>query len=298
MNIASREHEIFYIVQPGDNLTTISRKIYGSPQVEKLKRLNPHLKNPDRIYPNDILALGFESRSAVAAPVAKADLEQMQAVLRTTSTDSLNLTRGAFDVLDYLSHSKDGADFIHNLGAQTSGLVHAVQPYSTVVQHSEMLSLSVVYREIFEARQEGIAFLQRYQISIKRTPIIILSVRQNGFYPYAEQLKKVLKVADKIRLGKILTIADIALEGTKVAMVAAEKGERAGTKQAIESTGKIFGGSAGTAAGIKICAVTLTLGPWGVAGCALALGAGIWGGQAGGEFIGKLASDFALPDLN
>jgi len=299
MNLSSREHEIFYIVQPGDNLTTIGRKVYGSTQVERLKRLNPHLKNPDLIHPGDILALGFPSRSAVAAPVSKGDLQEMQAVLRTAGTDSIQFTRGAFDVLDYLANAKDGADFLHNLGSQSASLVNAAQPYSTLLQHSEILEVSVVYREIYEARREGISFLQRYQLSMKRTPVLILSVRQNGFYPYAEQLKKVLRLADKIKLGKILAIADVALEGSKVALVASEKGERAAKKQAMESTGKIVVGTLGTAAAGQICAVTLTVGgPWGVAGCALALGVGIWGGQAGGEFLGRLVGDQVLPDLN
>jgi len=287
MSLAFRNHEVFYLVQPGDTLSGIAHKMGRN--LASVIDLNPHLTDPDLIRPNDIVVLGMAS--GAAAPSLD-DLQEMQSVLRSASTDTLQLGRKAFDILNYLSHLKDGTDFINSVGEQTSSFIHAAQPYTVAFRHDEMWSVSTVYREIYEARRDGIALLQSYQLSLTRHPVLILSVSANGFYPYAEQLKRLLRLADKLKLGKTLAIVDYGIEGAKVAVVAVEQGGHAAAKQALQGGSKIAGGALGLAAGKQVCAITIGLGPWGIAGCAVALGIGIWGGQAGGEWLGGTVGEY------
>jgi hypothetical protein len=77
----------FYYIQSGESLRTIARDHFGlqsDPQisdcVQSLQRLNPHIRQPDRIFPGRILHLGNSSGFLAEVP-AESDLLEMETVL-------------------------------------------------------------------------------------------------------------------------------------------------------------------------------------------------------------------------
>lgn len=75
-----------YTVKAGDTLSGITHREVGGPvwgpggTLSKVKSLNPQIKNPDRIYPNDVVVLSEEETPAASAEVpASEPVEQEQA---------------------------------------------------------------------------------------------------------------------------------------------------------------------------------------------------------------------------
>ncbi len=68
-----------YTVKSGDTLSGITHREVGGPvwgesgTLEKVKRLNPQVKDANRIYPNDLIRLSDEEESAAEAPAPEAE---------------------------------------------------------------------------------------------------------------------------------------------------------------------------------------------------------------------------------
>ncbi len=304
------DHELFYFVQPGDSLWRIAQNQFGlrpakevNGEVQRLLSLNPHIKDPNRIFAGDLLLLGSPARQRTGTSMFPQDLVEAQKVWRNTSAETKETIRKNFDIIDWLSDRNDEADFLDSIGQQTASVWRSVSPYATSVHRAELIKFSQVYEELLVVRNQTIALLSRYRLSVERMPIFLVSVRTNGFYGYAQKLARMIELADKFRLGKILLAADILLEAGKVARVAIQtRDAKTSSRQAAKSTGKVLATVGGGVLAARWCKTLVMIHKvYGSIGCAILIGVNIWPGQKFGETVGETLFDsvdrFVLPRL-
>ncbi len=298
---AAFDHELFYSVSPGDSLWKVAQSQFGlkttgdaNSGVQRILSLNPHIKDPNKIFPGDLLLLGSPARMRTDRPLYPQDLAEAQKVWKTTSPNTREAIRRNFDILDWLSDRVDQADFLNSSSQETALFWNEVKPFSAAIQKANLLKLSQYYEELAIVRRETIVLLSQYRLSVTRMPIFLISVKANGLYGYAQKLLRMIELANRFNVGKILLAADIAIEAAKVAQVGIEtRDPRATARQASKSAMKVGTGlAAGTLAGKYGCRTMIQIGKlYGVAGCAILVGVGIWWGQSQGEKLGERMYD-------
>jgi len=295
------DHDLFYSVQPGDSLWKIANNQFGlgiaketKKEVDRIMSINSHIKDPNRIFPGDLLLLGSPGRTRTDRSVYPQDLVEMQGVWKKTSAETKESIRRNFDLLDWLSSRGDEVDFLRSSAEETVSIWKSVQPYRTVVQEAQLMKLSAVFEELVVVRNQTISLLARYRLSVSRIPIFLVSIESNGLYSYARKLVRMVELAEKFRVGRVLLAADILLEAATVARVGIETRDvGATTRQGVKSAGKILGGIGGGVVAKYGCRTLIQIHKiYGSIGCVVLVGVGIWGGKTLGEVGGDFTADF------
>lgn len=87
MQFANSSHEYFYFVKPGDTLSAIVKDVFGpfrthQAWMAKVRDVatRSHIKDPNRIYPGQVIALGPNNWDVCHRPIP---LEELLGLERT-----------------------------------------------------------------------------------------------------------------------------------------------------------------------------------------------------------------------
>ena len=102
--------QLFWSVAPGDSLWKIASQTPGisgeasiAAQVQKLIQLNPHITDPDRIFPNEILVLGSQKINSIASPLSQSAIKQISDTWKRASPEAREIVQKNFDIIGWLS---------------------------------------------------------------------------------------------------------------------------------------------------------------------------------------------------
>lgn len=307
--MSTKSSLLYYIVQPGDNLTKIASKpfdkVLGSSPEQRLKeiiKLNPQIKNPNSISPGQIVLLGSE-KGSLPVQLLESDQHDVARLWNQTDFETKRTIQKNFDVLDWLSELKDGGEFLNELGKQSRPILETVRSYVVTGEiPAEIWNLSIKLKRMIRVRRDTVSLLQRLQISVSREPVLIVQYSKNGLYPASQSLKRIIDFAEKIKLGKKLTYIEIGVEGVKVVGTAIKTGSVTETaKQVGRGATKVGFGIAGGKLGTQVCKVSIGRGIAGTIVCGVSLGVGVFGGAKVGDLLSNTvfgtAAEGELPAL-
>jgi len=211
---------------PGDSLSRIAAKSGGTllpidrnQRLAKLIQLNPQIKNPDVIYPGELIRLG--SVDGHLDPTSNFDLGEVRKVWKSLSRDTREIIQKNFDVLEWMARQKDRLDFLDNVSWQGKPLLEAVPEMNYGVIPAEYRRFRIALEELTAIRGNTISILQSLRISVVREPVFILIATSNGLYKYTQTLLKMVEWAEKVKLGEKLLFFEVGSEVVKVGATAA-----------------------------------------------------------------------------
>ena len=256
-------------------------------EVQNLLQLNPHITNPDRIYPNEILVLGSEKINAISSPLSQSAIKQISDTWKRASPEAREIVQKNFDIIDWLSERKDEADFLDNTGAQSLHLLKRVPEINLGVIPMERFEWSIIRQDLLTVRNGTILWMKRWNVSVRRSPFFLVTATPNGLYAYSQKLSKMIELAERFKVGQRLFLLEIGLELAKTTKTAVKtKSVMETAKQAGRGGTKVIVGGVGTVVAKQICKVIVKQGPKGWIVCAAVMGVGVFGGAKAGEFLG------------
>ncbi len=104
--------KLLYLVKPGDNLSKIIQSSFNGRSAAEIQsllkatlRINPHIKNPELIYPGNVIQLPNPNYTSGGYDDSLKELElrAAQEVIATLPQQDLETMAGTFDLLDWLS---------------------------------------------------------------------------------------------------------------------------------------------------------------------------------------------------
>jgi hypothetical protein len=266
----------FYSVCAGDSLSRI-QALGGS---QTIWEANPHL-SPNRCFsPGDLILLP-QTTSFRTDPYIAKNLPEAAVIWRSMPEGTKKILLENFDLIDKIT---DYAEFGERLPTHSLKWVQRLpQMTAHVTEITETLT-TLLSEQLFVYRNDTIQILNRLQISTRTRSVFLIGYRPNGFYGLSTKLKKMISVAEKIRLGKVIFWVDVGLQTGKVAVVVASGAPvREVLLQTARGVGNIFGGSITMGGASVLCVATIELGPLGWAACGGAVALAAFYGSEGGE---------------
>lgn len=221
-----RSAQLFYPIQSEDSLSKIAERHAQFPtshgeRLKELIKLNPQLTNPNALKTGEVIYLGSPGGALFSNPLGKNDLSELSRVWRAASTRVREILQKNFDVLDWLADQKNKVEFLHVLGEGAENALSGIRESRiTGVLAAEAILFSRAQRALLATRRNSIYLLMQSRTSVVRMPVFILLQSSNGFYPYAQKLVQMIKIAEEINLGKKLLYFEIINETRKVAQTA------------------------------------------------------------------------------
>lgn len=323
----SGQHAAFYRIKPGDTLIQLSRLLGGATTasaqrawVQDLARAN-HIKNPDRIYHGQVVALPLKLNGRLPE-VYPSDLLALEKQVQSCSR-SVDPLRYNGDILAELAEStaRGGIkalthptyDFLKDFtggGAQTLGNLRdtfaAQTPHLVSARRQAVTEIERITVEILRVRQNTIEYLRATRTSVRTQEIMVLSVKSNGLYAFSQKAMKALEFLDRYKVSNKLFVLDVLTEGAKVTQTYLDTSNVSATaRQFAGSAVKVGAGLGMSAFSAYACGVLAPTGPLGWAGCgAIVLGGifavqplGEWAGKAGYEGIKSKLTTLEIPGL-
>ena len=307
----------FYVVQPGDNLTTIIRRwgqLYLMREPEAVKVVagdNPQIENVDLIYPNQLIFL--RHRNAVGnelSPPVRQEMRETISILGSTVTPELGLlARNSNAVSIALGVSE-------NAGKVFGGIVAANgQALSDLAgQHAAYRAAGVSragYRQFSAARADVLSKIQR-DFGRAAKPLLGQTPKEAGrLAPGLSKNPTARMTQSAARLGKVSTAlkaGGFVAQAVSIGVTAEvtrqdvcrldtrEDKNRALVGGGGSVAGSVTGGIIGGAVGTAIVGVALGSNP---AGWAVLLVVGVAGAAGGyfGDKAGKIGAQKVYDEL-
>ena len=302
-----------YVVKPGDSLSLIAQKHLGSTsRWKEIHKVNPSIKNPNRIYPGNHIFLPDHEVPVAKIPTKKdtAELKKAetsieplspreQMILEKNDPHQLNFVTGLLSSID---RERAGDHLLAGLSAvkSTKRLVEykAQILVKDMIEEIKVLRLSKKTFNSSQAYNEVLAIIARYQKFFDRNVKEILRDRLGGVYatrdlrkyvkgvleqipePYTAALKQTKETIKKLEWGGV---ALFAVDTYDAISDCVEDFKDLGDKQ--ECTSELMGFGAGNLAGSVTALVVASTNPGGwliIGGTLLVTGISI-----GGSFYGK-----------
>jgi len=273
-------YQYFYPVVKGDTLSQVLYKVYGMnnlrtmPEtIDKTLKLNPFIKNPDLIYPNQLIFLTQFPEKGIQTFQA-----QPREILAPLNKQWVELNEQEQDNFVALSWLQNNWNFLSGLGGTTLGAGSTllnrgnIQPLQNIATLYEQYKAGEITKNQYSYRRSLSLAKFKGQIGPfekllygNKSPNEVIRISRTKAIPatklitdHVDELAKMSKWAS--RGGVVLSVAGL---GVACAQIASEDNQHKKNEIFVESLGSFF---VGGAVGATLAAVfTLTPMGWGVA---------------------------------
>lgn len=297
----------FYTVRSGDQLLKIAYEHYGMDAMrrdreailERIARNNPQIKDPDKIWPGQVIMLPSGEPQGVAPPqICRAAVPVTQHLARQQpATLDLLSWIDTEKALDYGVEATDGfADLVGKA-------VRKAKPHiQKVALEYYRKDAGMITKGEYDYRRRASLQKAEKQLGVLR-PLIYPRRRVSEVVrikPHAAmRTHRVMQEVDTMaRISKVMSRGAVVLKlvdaGMKIQKYNAATTREEKTAVVVDSAGDMVGSTLGAAAGVALATVLLAT-PVGWLGVGLAMAGGIAGGEAG-EYLADVLSKDLLYD--
>ncbi|MFT7682309.1 MAG: hypothetical protein ACI935_001780 [Moritella dasanensis] len=289
-------YQYFYPVINGDTLSQVLYKVYGMndlrtmpEKIDKTLKLNPFIKNPDLIYPNQLIFLTPTPEKGM-----QTFQEQPREILAPLNKQWVELNEQEQDNFVVLSWLQNNWNFLSGLGGTTLGAGSTLlnrgnlQPLKNIATLYEQYKAGEITKNQYSYRRSLSLAKFKGQIGPfekllygNKSPNEVIRISRTKAIPatklitgHVDELAKMSKWAS--RGGVVLSVAGL---GIACSQIASEENQHKKNEIFVESLGSFV---VGGVTGVALAAVfTLTPLGWGVA---LVIGAtGVISSYLGGQ---------------
>lgn len=262
----AREFDYFHVVEKGESLSAIVARVFNlrnggdvGRKVQEVAKLNPHVKDANRLRPGMFLRLGLTDNACFHRPVYVNDLEDLERIFAEFPRNVQQAVQGQSDVLNYLSDSLPLGKELFTAGTETvsRGMKSLAAPaVAIVIEETQRFYVRTVQELLVSVRKETLHFASRTRIDIIGERLVKISIDASGLRAYAAKLAKLGLLAKALHFGGVVAgTVDMALDAKEWYDASGTMGEN---RVVVGLAGKAAGGMAvGAGATYLVCNLLL-----------------------------------------
>jgi len=293
------DYDYFYIVEKNDTVSQILNKTFRSSsqvalteRLQQIARLNPHIKDLNKIFPGTFIRLGINANSCFLQPPNATAMDELSQTYHSFSPEVRKLVHNQSELLNYFGYLLKYADHSLENGARlVEATKRGLPPGAIKMTIEEIKRLYIrLMIETFEVVQgDRILIGQRHQLRFMEQRLIRITIDDSGLRAYTKQLEELGRIGKVLKWGgRIVKGVDTFIDLKEIydapnVTLRDQAAMKVGMKSAL-------GGASATGAAYLVCSLGFGLPSAGSSMFWCGALAGGTGAIAGGK-VGELAAE-------
>ncbi len=217
------DYDYFYIVKNHDTVSGIVKRTFNtasqsalSAKLQQIARLNPHIKDLNKVTPGTFIRLGVNANASFIQPPNQNEMLEMSRVYNSFSPGVKEMVHEESELLNYFGYLLKYADHaLENGDKFIEATREALTPGAVKMTISEIrrVYLKPTLEMFEEVRGDRLVLGQRLNFRVIEENIVRITIDDSGLRAYTRQLERLGRIAEYLKWGgRIVKGVDMLLD--------------------------------------------------------------------------------------